>query len=161
MIRMPTPALRHIEDAARAAYPHECCGLLAGIRDTDGTVTVTRAVASRNLAETDTRDSFEVDPQVRFDLMRGLEAAGGTEEIVGHYHSHPGHPAVPSARDLAMAYEPDLIWVIAASGPDGVAEVRAHALGTDGARFSEIPLQITDGATYGSASGSQEGNNER
>jgi proteasome lid subunit RPN8/RPN11 len=151
VIRMPATALRHIEDAACAAYPHECCGLLAGTRDADGGVTVSRAVTSRNLAETDTLDSFEVDPQVRFDLMRALEAAGGGEEIVGHYHSHPDHPAVPSARDLAMAYEPDLIWVIAASRPDGIAEVRAHALDAAGTRFSEIPLQITDADTYGSA----------
>jgi len=158
---MPASALRRIEGAALAAYPHECCGLLAGTRDADGGITVTRAVTSRNLAETDTRDSFEVDPQVRFDLMRALETDCGGAEIVGHYHSHPDHPAVPSARDLAMAYEPDLIWVIAASRPDGVAEVRAHALDAAGTAFSEIPLQITDDDTYGSASGPEDGEQDR
>ena len=158
---MPAAALRRIEDAAGAAYPHECCGLLAGTRDADGGVTVTRVVASRNLAETDTLDSFEVDPQVRFDLMRALEADGGGQEIVGHYHSHPDHPAVPSARDLAMAYEPDLIWVIAASRPDGIAEVRAHALDAAATRFSEIPLQITDADTYGSATETDDKDNDR
>jgi proteasome lid subunit RPN8/RPN11 len=108
-----------IRDAAAAAYPEECCGLLVGWRDNDGVVHVNRIVASGNVAASP-RDAFEVDAQVRFDVTRAVR--GTNEAIVGHYHSHPDGPAVPSARDLAQAYEPDLIWLIVAARSAGRPE---------------------------------------
>lgn len=141
MIRLGAPQLKAITDAAEHAYPTECCGLLAGFRDGSGVIRVSRVIASRNVATSSHRDSFEVDPQVRFDLMRACDEAAG-EQLVGHYHSHPDHPARPSARDLSMAYEPDLVWVIV-----GVAEGRAKAtnaflLAPDGKAFREIELAV-------------------
>jgi proteasome lid subunit RPN8/RPN11 len=144
MIQLSPSALHKITDAAEKAYPDECCGLLAGWRHSDNALSVSRVVASCNVAAGKTHDSFEVDPQVRFDLMRELDEAGGEEEIIGHYHSHPNHPAEPSARDLAMAYEPDLIWVIVALQDGRATETTAHALAPDGSQFQRIPLSITD-----------------
>jgi proteasome lid subunit RPN8/RPN11 len=144
MIKLSTSALKKITDAAVQAYPHECCGLLAGRRYSDASSSVSCVVASPNVAAGKTHDSFEVDPQVRFDLMRKLDDAGSGEEIIGHYHSHPNHPAQPSARDLAMAYEPDLIWVIVAVQNGQATETTAHVLEADGSQFQQIPLSIID-----------------
>lgn len=146
MIRFEAEQLKTITDAAECAYPDECCGLLAGRTDVDGAVRVSRVVASRNVAETKKRDSFEVDPQVRFDLMRALDDAGG-ERLVGHYHSHPDHPARPSERDLAMAYEPELIWVIVDVSRGRAQDTAAFALTADGAAFQEIPLYVAPPST--------------
>lgn len=142
MLTVPRDLLDEITRAAEAAFPHECCGLLAGTAGAGGETRVTRVVASPNVTETRAEDSFEVDPQVRFDLMRALD--GTDERIVGHYHSHPGGPAMPSATDLRMAYETDLIWVIV-SVRDGRAEdVRAHGVAPDRTAFHEIPLSPAD-----------------
>jgi proteasome lid subunit RPN8/RPN11 len=56
--------LRAIVDAAEAAYPEECCGLLVGHIGARGRVEVREVHASRNLAG-DPRRAFEVDPGLR------------------------------------------------------------------------------------------------
>ncbi len=139
VILIPARQLGQITRLAEQAYPHECCGLLIGHDNGDAGLTVTRVAASRNVAEGRERDSFEVDPKLRFDLMRALES--GPDRIVGHYHSHPDHPARPSARDAAMAFEPELVWVIV-SVKDGHSEqVTAHVFDGEQDRFNEIPIR--------------------
>ena len=139
--------LRAIVDAAEAAYPDECCGLLVGRDDDAGEIVVTVVEPSVNLAAGDHADSFEVDPQLRFDVMRRLSEKNAkghrAERIVGHYHSHPDHPAEPSARDLEMAYEPDLVWVIVAVNEGHATEMRAHRLDEAAVRFREIELAVS------------------
>jgi proteasome lid subunit RPN8/RPN11 len=130
--------LKQIAAAAEAAYPKECCGLLVGRAEPSGDRVVVRIVDSPNVAEGGTRDRFEVDPQVRFDVQRALE--DGPERIVGHYHSHPNHAAQPSARDLEMAWEPDLVWLIVAVEDGRVGETTAHLLDRETGKFR--PAQI-------------------
>ena len=148
MISLSKASLKDITDAAENAYPSECCGLLAGQTDELGNRLVTRVVLSPNLSLGDTRDSFEVDPKVRFRLMRDLEQAGNGEKIVGHYHSHPDCSSAPSSRDLAMAYEPSLVWVILAVHNGIVTETRAYMVTVDTSAFKEIPLRILDNFLY-------------
>ena len=142
MILIPHRLLRQTALAAEAAYPEECCGLLAGRDRQGGGVAVTRAVAGDNVSP-GPGDRFEVDPKVRFDLMRELE--GGPERIVGHYHSHPDHPASPSERDLDMAFEPDLFWLIVAVENGAAAGARAWRLDRESRTAEEIEIE-TDGA---------------
>ena len=148
MISLSKASLKDITDAAENAYPSECCGLLAGQTDESGNRLVTRVALSPNLSSGDTRDSFEVDPKVRFNLMRNLEQAGNGETIVGHYHSHPDGSPVPSSRDLAMAYEPGLVWVIVAVHSGIVGETRAYMVTVATSTFDEIPLRILDNLLY-------------
>jgi proteasome lid subunit RPN8/RPN11 len=143
VIVIPPVVLRQIRDAAEAAYPDECCGLLVGEGDASGTVVVARAVASPNVAQDRRRDRFEVAPEVRYRVMR--ELGDGPRRIVGHYHSHPDHPARPSDHDLAMAFEPDLIWVIISVEDGRAAATTAHRLDADAGEFREIPLGTPDG----------------
>ena len=151
MILIPAPCLKKIRAAAEAAYPDECCGLLIGRDGKAGDVVVTAVAPSPNRAAADHRDSFEVDPQVRFDVMRRLDrknARGGApERIVGHYHSHPDHAAEPSARDLEMAYEPDLLWLIVAVAEGRAADTRAHRLDETAGRFREVEIAVADRPT--------------
>ena len=130
--------LKQITEAAEAAYPEECCGLLVGRSEPSGDRVVMRVIASPNVVEGGARDRFEVDPQVRFDVQRALE--DGLERIVGHYHSHPDHAAQPSGRDLEMAWEPDLVWLIVAVYDGRASETTAHLLDRDAGRFRPIRL---------------------
>ena len=107
MILIAPTYLDQMTRAAEAAYPRECCGLLVGKDTNDGFVTITKVVASDNVHPSGGNDRFEVDPRVRFDLMRELGEIGdkprSSERIIGHYHSHPNHSAEPSAHALASA----------------------------------------------------------
>lgn len=144
MIRISAALLEQIHAQALEAYPGECCGLLAGHVLDDGTITVTRMVASPNVAEPPGDDRFEVSPKVRFDLMRELSGSG--EAIVGHYHSHPDHPATPSETDLAMAFEPQLVWLITAVVAGVAKSTQAWRLNRDSGDVHEVVLSIGESA---------------
>jgi proteasome lid subunit RPN8/RPN11 len=133
--------MEQITALAEAAYPHECCGLLAGHGDGAGGLAVTRVAPSANVCETRSRDRFEVDPRVRFELMRELD--GGPDRIIGHYHSHPDHPAIPSRQDLDMAFEPDLVWLILSVMKGSAGEATAHLLDRDQRTTRAVGLQVS------------------
>ena len=136
--------LRDIAAEAESAYPDECCGLLVG-RTMDTEIVVTRVVPSPNLAVDDSgrprrADRFEVDPEIRLAVMRACE--GTDQALVGHYHSHPDHPAQPSGHDLEMAQEPELVWLIIAVDKGKAGQAAAHRLDETARRFREIGLRI-------------------
>jgi proteasome lid subunit RPN8/RPN11 len=126
----------HAEDA----YPAECCGLLVGTAGARAW-RVRRVVPSRNLAPAHRRDRFEVDPALHLKLQRELRGTGAG--IVGIYHSHPDGQPAPSATDLESAWEPDLVWLIAAVCAGRAAATAAHVfVESDGcARFEEIRMR--------------------
>jgi proteasome lid subunit RPN8/RPN11 len=140
MISIAAQLIDQITKAAQEAYPNECCGLLAGMGNLDGAVSITQVRTSANLAKGSTQDHFEVDPKVHFDLIRELE--GTNEQIIGHYHSHPNHPARPSEEDLKMAFEPKLLWLIVGLDESHIYEVTVHRISNDTMVFQEMPLTI-------------------
>jgi len=139
MISISTALMEQITKACEAAYPEECCGLLSGTGDPP---TITGVHPSDNVRATRKRDRFEVDPKVRFDLMRALEDGPG--RIVGHYHSHPDHSAEPSPHDLEMAFEPDLLWLIVAVEGGRASETTAHRVNPGRTAFEKLALSIKD-----------------
>jgi proteasome lid subunit RPN8/RPN11 len=148
VIRIAQAHLDHIHALGEQAYPGECCGLIVGHSTPDGHIAVTRIVPSANVANPPGNDRFEVAPKVRFDTMR--ELVGSNERIVGHYHSHPDQPAKPSPTDLAMAFEPELIWLIthvAKGQATGQATgTRAWRLNRDTGDIREVALRIGESA---------------
>lgn len=151
MILLSRAQLKEIADAAEAAYPGECCGLVVGRVRANGEIEVTRVVASPNVAGGNApkrrrRDRFEVDPELRLRLQR--ELANGPERIIGHYHSHPGLGAQPSAFDLESVWEPELVWLITSVEEGQAVHTTAHVLDAEGRQFREIALRTTDWAPY-------------
>jgi len=89
-----------IEDDAQKAYPHECCGFMYGKEENDKRI-ITRAEPVNNTKEENRERRFEISP---LDYMKAEEYADSNELILlGVYHSHPEHPAVPSEHDLKVA----------------------------------------------------------
>ena len=144
MIVFPAAELARLRAACAAAYPDEACGLLVGRID-GAAYRVSRLEPSRNLAA-DRRHAFEIDPRLRLAQQRALRGSG--EAIVGLYHSHPDGSDRPSATDLENAWEPELVWVIAAVAGGRVGAVSAHLLDQTAGRFRRIGLQ-TAGAWTG------------
>lgn len=127
-----------IAAVAARAYPEECCGLLVGQRR-DAAVRIAEAVASPNIA-TERRRRFEVDPALRLAVMRRLR--GTADEIVGHYHSHPDGPPLPSEHDAAMAFEAGMIWLVVAVAQGVAGHPGAFLYDPDAGRFRNLPLQV-------------------
>jgi proteasome lid subunit RPN8/RPN11 len=135
---------RHLADVrgvSESAYPLEACALLIGRSDGD-VATLTRLILAANI-DPDPRRGFELDPKILIATLRGLREAGGTEHVIGHVHSHPDAAAEPSARDLALAHEPGLIWIIVpvAKGKAGQPKAWRAESGAEGnPAFVEISI---------------------
>lgn len=145
MMIVARAALRQIADAAEAAYPGECCGLLVGRTHPNSTIEAVRAHPAANLGKQPNR--FEIDPRLWVDLSRAL--GRGPLKVVGLYHSHPDGPAQPSAIDLEAAWGEELVWLIVSvsGGGEGSAQAvqaTAHILDHGGRQFRELPLRTAD-----------------
>lgn len=94
---------------AAETYPDECCGAM--IAAADGTID--GVVPLANTAE-DGRRRFVVSPAEYLRAERAAVAANG--RLAGFYHSHPDHPALPSATDLQMAWPHFSYLIVAVRG---------------------------------------------
>lgn len=121
------PGLRaRLQALARAGYPEETCGLLLG-RCAENQVDVLELVPARNLNRERARDRYELDPAAF--LAADTQAREHGWEVVGVWHTHPDHPARPSATDRAKAWEgwSYLILSVSQSGMDDLRSWRMHA----------------------------------
>ncbi len=145
MIRLSAEHLAVIAGLAEDAFPFECCGLLIG--HGRRTIQVTRLVPAPNLLAGEAPDRFELDPRIRIATERELR--GSAERVVGHWHSHPNGSPRPSPTDLEQAWEPDLVWLIAAVAPlpDGrpqTTQILAYRLDRAARRSRPIALRQTE-----------------
>lgn len=140
-VHLADKLLATLREHARADFPNECCGLLVGTCNAD-IATITDVHKSRNLTSGDPSKSFEVDPKLRFDVMRDVQSKPDGIDVIGHYHSHPNGPAAPSATDLSMAYEPDMIWLILGVPDNQDIEVGAFQARSDRSAFDSLELVI-------------------
>jgi proteasome lid subunit RPN8/RPN11 len=119
-------------------YPHECCGLLIGTFAADGKKTVLQTYPISNSREDAAkRNRFLIAPD---DLMRGEKfARAGKQDVVGFYHSHPDHPAVPSQFDLDHAW-PVYSYIIVSVREGRAQELLSYELRADRSRFDPEDL---------------------
>jgi proteasome lid subunit RPN8/RPN11 len=139
MIRLGASLLARIRRHAEEAYPHECCGLLVGRIEDDGR---TRAVAETYAVENAFEEEGERHHRMsirpldyakaeRFYAARGLG-------VVGNYHSHPDHPAVPSQFDLEhLAPWPTMSYIVVSVTEGRASDIRSWELKADRTRFVE------------------------
>jgi len=137
MLVVEADHLKAIADDAEAAYPLEACGLLVGRLLPGDHRVVARVEPAQNVAA-EPKKIFEIDPGLRIGLERELR--GQALSVIGHYHSHPDGPARPSARDLAMALEPDLAWLIVAVAKGQASHMRAYLPRLDRHDFRALPI---------------------
>jgi len=83
-------------------YPHECCGVLLGQIEDDGTRNVTSIARAGNTRTDSAHNRYNIDPKDLIRIQREGRERG--EDIIGFYHSHPDHPAQWSPTDLAEAH---------------------------------------------------------
>jgi proteasome lid subunit RPN8/RPN11 len=120
---------------ARRNVLHECCGLLIGHGSDE--IVVDEIQAAKNIAAQPER-GFEIDPQIQFEALRRLR--GTNRRVIGHYHSHPGGPLQPSVTDLAMAHDPEAIWLIVT--PEGEGAVAAFVCRDPAVGFVPVVISV-------------------
>jgi proteasome lid subunit RPN8/RPN11 len=106
-LEISLPHLTQIHQHARQTYPQECCGLIVGNAfQTHSVHPMENAWNAEVMAEMgmshDKNDRYWIDPAAMLQVMKQARAQG--LEVIGVYHSHPDHPAIPSECDRQMAW---------------------------------------------------------
>ncbi len=102
MLKLSQSAYDSLRQHGEETYPHECCGVLLGRFDDDGSKTVSRIARCGNTRADSPHNRYHIDPRELIRIQREGRERG--EDIVGFYHSHPDHPAQWSTTDLAEAH---------------------------------------------------------
>ena len=118
-------------------YPEEGCGVLLG-REAGGTRVIERVHPFENRREDSRHDRYLIAPEELLAAEREGREAG--LDVVGFFHSHPDHPASPSAFDLEHAW-PYYSYLIVSVERGRVADARSWRLAADRSRFDPETLE--------------------
>jgi proteasome lid subunit RPN8/RPN11 len=120
VIRIPADVEAAIRRHGRAAYPEECCGALLGRGGESGAEVVeAEPVANARRARRERRFRIEADDYRRLEAL----ARDRGRDLLGFYHSHPDHPAVPSEydREHALPFFHYVVLAVASGEPREMA----------------------------------------
>jgi proteasome lid subunit RPN8/RPN11 len=164
-----TSSLRdQINQAGIAAYPLECCGLMLGHLLTtsedharygdnrqaieivaadnrwDSSVQAltepAEAISVNGETVLDRHRRYWIDPEMILKVQR--QARDRNLDIIGVYHSHPNHPAMPSECDRRLAW-PVYSYVIISVQAKGGVDFRSWRL-NEHHRFQAEAVKIVD-----------------
>ena len=137
-------ALRaRIFEQLQKTYPNEGGGFLLGVQSSD-TVNVSDVRPVENVFTSEEQyHRYAMTPADWMKLEDEADAKGLT--LVGYYHSHPDHPAVPSEFDREHAL-PNFRYLITSVQQGRAADFRAWQLSDDRSHFEELTLHV-DGAS--------------
>jgi len=119
------------------SFPYEGCGFFFG---KDGeTRAITEAYIVDNSEDGDQRRRFEISPMdymkaERYALANGLD-------LLGVFHSHPNHPAIPSVHDLKQAM-PYFSYIIKSIYDGKLRDTTSWRLNEDTHEFEEEQVDI-------------------
>jgi len=135
---------KELEDEIRRhgekTYPEECCGVILGKAEGRGQKTIARLIPidnAKNMEEKHNR--FLITPD---DVMQAeLTARAYEQDVIGFYHSHPDHPAEPSAFDLDHAL-PFYSYIIVSIEKGKAKKLTSWEMENDRSRFNpELIIQ--------------------
>jgi proteasome lid subunit RPN8/RPN11 len=139
MLAIPLILLRAIQAHGEAAYPNEGAGLLLG-HAAAGHKTLADILPIANQWQAEEQyHRFLITPD---DMLRGeTEAARRGLDVIGIFHSHPDHVAVPSGFDRDWAL-PWYSYIITSVERAKAVDTRSWLLREDRTGFDEEPLSV-------------------
>ena len=141
-VRLPRALADAIVRQARAEYPNEACGVVAGTADAADGGLALRYEACRNEAASPYR--YAIHPDDAFRVVVGIDDAN--ESVWGIVHSHVRSPAVPSLTDVGLATFPDALYVLVSLAPDeadpSTGEPSLRAWRIVGDAIFEVALEV-------------------
>jgi len=129
-----------VREHGRTRYPEECCGFLLGRLDHDGRKVIVAAERAENVRPENRERRYTIAPEDYLAADRDAQRKG--LDIVGFYHSHPDHPARPSATDLVEATFPEYVYVITSVNKGEPGDLTAWTLAADRSEFVEEAIDI-------------------
>lgn len=107
-IELPAEMRAAMIDHARAEYPNEMCGIVAGSAEPASGGTPTRWYPARNELASPLRYSIHGEDKLRI----FLEIDDADEVVWAIVHSHVRSPAVPSMTDVGLAQWPETLYML-------------------------------------------------
>jgi [CysO sulfur-carrier protein]-S-L-cysteine hydrolase len=135
MLTIKKTDLQSICEHCNREYPNEACGILAG---RDGRVERVYPMINAEPG----RNSYVMDPQQQFGVMKDLRRAG--LDLVSIYHTHVSSEAYPSSKDIALAYYPESVYLIVSLLDRKKPRTRGFTI-ADG-NIVEVPIKIISNA---------------
>jgi proteasome lid subunit RPN8/RPN11 len=133
MIIIDASPFSQIKAHAVAIFPEECCGFLFGHELVDGTRRISKIKEVNNARDGDKKRRFEITPK---DYMLAEQSAlENNLSLLGIYHSHPNHPAIPSEHDRVAA-QPYFSYIIIPVLQGHMDPIRSWRL-NDASQFEE------------------------
>jgi proteasome lid subunit RPN8/RPN11 len=134
MLEINNKCLNEIRSHGEQDYPYECCGLMIGRFDGNGTKVVLETYPISNSREEEAkRTRFLITPE---ELMRGEKYARSRNlDIVGFYHSHPDCQAIPSNYDLEHAW-PTYSYIVLSVREGASSDLFSWEMEADRSKFN-------------------------
>ena len=123
---------------AESAYPEECCGFLLGA-EVDGFRKITDLVQVPNAEGTGRDHRFLITPE----YYRKAEILAKEQgvKLLGFYHSHPDHKALPSQYDVEQGL-PWFVSIIVAVTGGTASHMTAWVLNENRLRFDQQTMLV-------------------
>ncbi|MEM1203400.1 MAG: M67 family metallopeptidase [Acidobacteriota bacterium] len=137
-LALPQAMVTQLRELAEMSFPFEACGLLIGTAG-HHEVVAHEVVQARNLSSERARDRYILDPEDF--LAADRSARQRCLDIVGIWHTHPEHLAVPSKTDLDAAWEGYSYLIISV---DALGDTVFKSWRLAGDRFAPEAIEIAD-----------------
>ena len=132
MIIVESGPLTEMKTHALTIFPDECCGFLYGREQSDSRV-ISKIREVDNSKSGDKKRRFEISAK---DYMLAEKFALENDLLLlGVYHSHPNHPAIPSEHDRVAAL-PYFSYVILSVTAGNIDHIRSWQL-NEASQFEE------------------------
>ncbi|NNC95334.1 MAG: M67 family metallopeptidase [Chitinophagales bacterium] len=143
-LKIHSKTLKEMESHAKLIFPYECCGFFFG-NEANGRL-ITRVLPVQNVKNGDQRRRFEIDP---VDYMKAEQhALENNVKLLGIFHSHPLHKAIPSQHDLKQAL-PYFSYIILSVYSNSIEDITSWRLNDEGAFENEIIYLTDKKSSYG------------
>jgi proteasome lid subunit RPN8/RPN11 len=133
-VRVRVAVLDAMLAQARAEWPGECCGLLAGAQGV-----ISEILPTPNQLKSETE--YLIPPQELIAALRSIRERGLAH--LGIYHSHPHSENIPSRRDIQESGYPPCVYFIVSPH----AETRAiRAFRIRNGQVTEVEIEAVERA---------------
>ena len=139
-IHIPKSLVEQINRHGEQDYPHECCGFMYGhVSGEERHITELRMQS--NEREDSRENRFLISPDEFMQAERYARKTG--LDMLGVYHSHPDHPAIPSEFDREHAW-PWYTYLIVNVGKGKAGVLKGWQLREDRSGYDELELTIEE-----------------
>jgi len=140
-LTIPTNIHQSIREHLEGTFPNEGGGFLIGTLSGDAR-TVTEIRLEENTFEDEEQYHRYLMEQGAFQKAEDYADDKGLT-LVGYFHSHPNHPAIPSEFDRVHAL-PNFIYLIVSVRDGTAAESRVWELAPDRKQFNAVDLSESE-----------------